>query len=267
MSRRRAIFPAFVLALMSATVSPAASEIGRRMLDEAEAVPFRAVGRLNIAGTRFCTATLVAPRRVVTAAHCLFNPRTGARVRTDELRFVAGLRLGRTAAVRNIVGAVIEPAFVFDGKADPAGVGSDLALLALDEPVGPGAATPIQSGALPKQAGTPFAIVSYGRDRSQAPSIEAPCTRASLFSGTIALDCPVTSGNSGAPVLAGEGGERRVVAVVSAMGRAVDPEREITLAAVLAPRIEALTRDLAALLAGEGEGCGADRPKVCKSMP
>ena len=39
----------------------------RRMLLPEEAVTFRAVGRLNVAGSRFCTATLVSPTEVLTA--------------------------------------------------------------------------------------------------------------------------------------------------------------------------------------------------------
>ena len=54
-----------------------------------EALAFHGVGRLNIAGSRFCTATLIAPDVIVTAAHCLFHPQTGKRVPESELRFVA----------------------------------------------------------------------------------------------------------------------------------------------------------------------------------
>ena len=46
------------------------------MLEAEEAVALRGVGRLNVAGTRFCTATLISETVIVTAAHCLFDPRT-----------------------------------------------------------------------------------------------------------------------------------------------------------------------------------------------
>ena len=100
--------------------------------------PIAAVGRLNIAGTRFCTATLIEPAVVVTAAHCLFHPRTQARVPMREIRFVAGLRRGEVAAVRRAVKAVTQPDFAFDGMASYAGVRADLALVELDEPVAGG---------------------------------------------------------------------------------------------------------------------------------
>ena len=94
----------------------------RRLLAPEEAVAFRGVGRLNVAGTRFCTATLISETVIVTAAHCLFHPRTRAEVPLAEFRFVAGLRMGKSAALRRVVRAVTQPDFAFEGFASPAGV-------------------------------------------------------------------------------------------------------------------------------------------------
>ena len=66
----------------------------RRPLGDEEGRAFLAVGRLNVAGRRFCTATLIEPAVIVTAAHCLFHPRTRARVPLAEFRFAAGYRRG-----------------------------------------------------------------------------------------------------------------------------------------------------------------------------
>ncbi len=107
----------------------------RRMLEADEAGAYRGVGRLNVAGTRFCTATLIAPDVIVTAAHCLYHPVSHARVPESEMTFVAGLRLGETAAVRKVAAAVTQPDFTFAGIADSAGVRADLAVLKLVRPV------------------------------------------------------------------------------------------------------------------------------------
>ena len=99
--------------------------------------------------------------------------------------------------------------------------------------------------------GAPLAIVSYARDRPQAPSIEEPCGLAVTFAGVAALDCAVTYGASGAPVFEGADGDRRLVAVVSAMGKVQATAREVTLAVLVGPWIEPLLAALAAAPRGE----------------
>ena len=61
-----------------------------------------------------------------------------------------------------------------------------------------------------------------------------------------ALACAVTYGASGAPVLQGEDGVRRVVAVVSAMGTALAIKDPVTIAVLAGPWIEPLLEALAA---------------------
>ena len=92
---RRLLALAPLLLVAAATVAAVAQEAPeRRILSGEEGAAYAGVGRLNIAGRRFCTATLVEPSVVATAAHCLYHPRTGARVPVSELRFVAGFRRG-----------------------------------------------------------------------------------------------------------------------------------------------------------------------------
>ncbi len=231
-----------LLPLLLAFAAAAQDEPQRRILSAEEGAAYAAVGRLNIAGTRFCTATLIEPAVIATAAHCLYQPRTGARVPLSEFRFVAGFRRGKYAALRNTVRAATAEGYVFDGVPDFAGVSADLALLELDAPVDAEAATPLAPGPL---ADGPLAIISYARDRPQLPSIERPCPAVSSLRGVLALACGVNFGASGGPVLAGEGADARLVAVVSAMGRLVESGDDVTLAVVTEPGFAALRARLA----------------------
>jgi len=216
----------------------------RRMLLAEEAVEFRGVGRLEVGGGRFCTATLISPTEVLTAAHCLFHPRSAKPVRVEALRFLAGRREGESAAERRVTATAIPASFEL--RATPAAVdlGDDVALLALDAPIGAEAATPFAVGPLYEGEAAPV-IVSYARDRRQAPSINEACPPLGLVAGVMVLACAIEKGVSGAPVLAGEGAGVRVAGVVSAMGRLPGGE-EFTLAPIAAPWLDVLRAQLGA---------------------
>jgi protease YdgD len=233
----RAIAPLLLL------LAAAAGAQERRPLGGEEGLAFLGVGRLNVAGRRFCTATLIEPAVIVTAAHCLFHPRTRERVPIDEFRFAAGYRRGEAVAVGRPVRAAVHPDFVYAGEADYPGVQADLALLELAEPVPAEVAAAFAPAALAE--GEPLAIVSYARDRAHLPSIEAPCEVFSTFGAVAALGCAVNYGASGAPVLQGEGEAARLVAVVSAKGRVLADNGDVTLAVMVAPEIDVLLEALA----------------------
>src|SRR6056297_3071130 len=79
-----------------AALLPTCAQAELPMLPFGEANNWQAIGRVNAGGfksRRMCSGTLVAPARVLTAAHCLLR-RDGAPVALDRLRFVAGLDRG-----------------------------------------------------------------------------------------------------------------------------------------------------------------------------
>lgn len=213
----------------------------RRMLDAEEAAAYRAVGRLNVAGARFCTATLVSDSEVLTAAHCLFHPRTLRAVPLEELRFVPGRRLDRQSGVRRVVGAAVASGFALRENPAPEDLRRDVALLELDRPLAPSAAAPFAVRGIEEADGA-LSIVSYGRSRSEAPSLSPDCPRLGFLDEILLLDCAVESGVSGAPVFGGA--EPGVVAVVSAMGE-TPAGRAFALAVLVEPWIERLRADLA----------------------
>lgn len=236
----RAVAAALTFLASAALAQPAP----QRMLDDAEARAYAAVGRLNVAGDRHCTATLISDRLVLTAAHCLFNGRTGRRSEVGSMKFVAGQRRDEYAALRGVVAAAPLPDYApsIGGRSDLMGVALDLALVELDEPIPPEVVAPLRVG--PLAAGEPQWIVAYGRDRAYAASIREGCAVIEDLEIVAVLDCAVTFGVSGAPVLAAGPDGPLVTAVVSAMS-ADGAGRELAFVVSAAPAMDELAAALA----------------------
>lgn len=174
-----------------------------------------AIGRLNVIGhasRKMCTATLIAPDRVLTAAHCMLYD-NGDPIPLDKLRFVPGWFRGDYAGV-GMVGAVmgIEP-FQRALKNGKLSVSTDTAILTLIDPI---ADVPPLTTAPPKWVGK-VRILGYRWDRPHALSDTGLCTYKPRSGGGLIMTCPATFGNSGGPILQRQDGEWRVVGVVSAI--------------------------------------------------
>ena len=176
---------------------------------------WEAVGRLDIGGAGFCTGALVAPRLVLTAAHCLFHGDTRERIDPAEVQFLAGFRNGRAGAYRSIRRAVIHPDYVFDGKVSSERVRNDVALLELAHPIQNTTIEPFDTAARPR-TGDSVGVVSYARNRSEAPSLQEVCTVLARQEGVLVTSCSVDFGSSGAPIFTFVNGRAQIVSVVSA---------------------------------------------------
>jgi protease YdgD len=219
------LIAALAAALPAAGPAPALDLDRRRMLNAAESVPWRAVGRINTAnamGHSMCTGTLIAEDLVLTAAHCVIDRFSRRPYRPETVTFLAGWRLGQKVAESRAKAIAVHPDYnaapKIPGSQDLAGIGADLALIRLARPV-PRAKAPFFPVAAAPEDGAALTLVSYRMDRPDALTRQEGCSIAGRDGPVLTLGCEVIFGASGSALFAERGGHMEVVAVLSAMGQ------------------------------------------------
>ena len=177
---------------------------------------WQAVGRLDVGGRGFCTGALISPKLVLTAAHCLYDKRTGQAIDIEKIEFLAGWRNGRAEAYRWVKRAVTHPEYEFHNQVAADRVRNDVALLELHHPIRNTRVVPFKTDIRPRK-GQRIGVVSYAADRAEAPSLQEVCDVMGRQDGVLVMSCDVNFGSSGAPIFTFDSGEPRVVSVVSAM--------------------------------------------------
>lgn len=193
-----------------------------RVFVPASEYPWRAVGRVNNGQGGHCTGALIGPQSVLTAAHCLWNPRTRRLMPASALHFVAGWNQGHYNGASEVKAWRISPKWRNESSHDPKTAALDWAVLTLTEPLGR------QTGWLAladeRYPQASLTAVGYGQDHKQVPVAHTNCHEiGTVPGGLLAIDCRLAPGDSGGPVLVWRKRRPQIVAISVARMHGDDP--------------------------------------------
>lgn len=173
----------------------------RVAVDQSE-MPWRAIGRLQ-AGRGSCTAALIGPSLLLTAAHCVYDAGARQYHQAKNLHFKLGYAQGAFTADARGVRLIVDEAY--DPVLNIGTMSKDWAVIELDEAIGTPENTLTMLDKTPT-AGDIAALGGYANDMIETLMADPNCNVLGLMTDAggaplIRHNCAATQGVSGAPLL------------------------------------------------------------------
>ncbi|MGI9483676.1 MAG: trypsin-like serine peptidase [Hyphomicrobiales bacterium] len=194
--------------------------------------PWNAIGRIFIQGfsrVSDCSATLIDPKIVATAAHCLFDFVSKKPVPASSVNFLAGWRREKYIAHSKSACLKINPNFKFERTPNSQRISNDFAFIILSEAID---VTPIPiHRAMQISKDDLLVHAGYVTDRQYILSVQEGCRVRFKEMNAYFTNCDTTKGASGGPLLVKKDGNYSVAAVMSALVGLKSAEGHIPLSA------------------------------------
>ena len=174
--------------------------VGHHVTVDVARYPWSSIGKLFNSVGGACTAVVIAPDQVLTAAHCLYAFRTRRWLRADAIHFLLGYTRGRYSRHVRVERIGIGPGY--DPTNEVRTAAADWAVLILGAPL-PARVRPLPVAEVLPAAGRTIAIGGFAQDRAYVMTADTHCQLGPTLAGGTLLshDCAIQHGDSGAPLL------------------------------------------------------------------